>query len=250
MSYNFIIYGQGGAFPALEMRWNMGHKILIVEDEKELADILGAYLEVEGFEPIVSHDGQAGLEAFCKEQPSLVLLDIMLPKVDGIQVCREIREKSEVPVIMISAKSGEMDKVIALGIGADDYVTKPFSPLELIARVKAQLRRYDKTKNIIAADNDEIKIGELKLNKSSYSATAKGEPLSLTTKEFDMLFFFSKNPNQVFSKEQIYEGVWGYNGICDDNSITVYVNRIREKLANYELDYIKTVWGAGYKFSV
>lgn len=229
----------------------MGHKILIVEDEKELADILGAYLNVEGFEAVIAHDGEEGLKVFNEKQPSLVLLDIMLPKLDGIQVCKEIREKSEVPVIMISAKSGEMDKVIALGIGADDYVTKPFSPLELVARVKAQLRRYEKSKDAVVASNDkdEIKIGELILNKSSYSALVRGEQLSLTTKEFDMLFFFAKNPNQVFSKEQIYEKVWGYNGICDENSITVYVNRIREKLNKYGVDYIKTVWGAGYKFS-
>ncbi|GFZ29903.1 DNA-binding response regulator [Clostridium zeae] len=226
----------------------MGHKILIVEDEKELADILGAYLEVEGFEPVVTHDGQEGLKEFYEKMPSLVLLDIMLPKVDGISVCKEIREKSEVPIIMISAKSGEMDKVIALGIGADDYVTKPFSPLELVARVKAQLRRYEKIKVVHPIHNNEVRIGELILNKSSYSAMVKGEQLNLTTKEFDMLFFFAKNPNQVFSKEQIYEGVWGYNGICDDNSITVYVNRIREKLGKYDLEYIKTVWGAGYKF--
>ncbi|MBK1813308.1 response regulator transcription factor [Clostridium sp. YIM B02505] len=226
----------------------MGHKILIVEDEKELADILGAYLEVEGFEPVVTHDGHEGLKEFYERMPSLVLLDIMLPKVDGISVCKEIREKSEVPIIMISAKNGEMDKVIALGIGADDYVTKPFSPLELVARVKAQLRRYEKIKVVHPMDNNEVKIGQLTLNKSSYSAIVKGEQLNLTTKEFDMLFFFAKNPNQVFSKEQIYEGVWGYNGICDDNSITVYVNRIREKLAKYDLEYIKTVWGAGYKF--
>lgn len=226
----------------------MGHKILIIEDEKELADILGAYLQVEGFDPIVRHDGQEGLKAFYDNQPSLILLDIMLPKVDGIQVCKEIREKSDAPIIMISAKSGEMDKVIALGIGADDYVTKPFSPLELVARVKAQLRRYEKSQNTISVDTDEIKIGELVLIKSSYLAKAKGETLSLTTKEFDMLYFFAKNPNQVFSKEQIYACVWGYD-CCDDNSITVYVKRIREKLASFDLDYIKTVWGAGYKFS-
>lgn len=228
----------------------MAQKILIVEDEKELADILGAYLEVEGFETIVSQDGQEGLKAFYEKEPSLVLLDIMLPKVDGIHVCKEIREKSEVPIIMISAKSGEMDKVIALGIGADDYVTKPFSPLELVARVKAQLRRYEKSKYMVTLNKDEIRIGELILNKSSYAAVVKGEQLPLTTKEFDMLFFFAKNPNHVFSKEQIYTGVWGYSGICDDNSITVYVNRIREKLNKCDLDYIKTIWGAGYKFSV
>jgi DNA-binding response OmpR family regulator len=229
----------------------MGQKILIVEDEKELADILGAYLEVEGFEPVVAHDGQEGLKEFYDKQPNLILLDIMLPKVNGIQVCKEICEKSEVPIIMISAKSGEMDKVIALGIGADDYVTKPYSPLELVARVKAQLRRYEKSiDKVTAIEKDEIYIGELILNRASYSAVAKGEELSLTTKEFEFLFLLAKNPNQVFSKEQIYTAVWGYSSICDDNSITVYVNRIREKLNKYGLDYIKTVWGAGYKFSV
>ncbi|OPJ57704.1 response regulator transcription factor [Clostridium oryzae] len=228
----------------------MGDKILIIEDEKELADILGAYLEVEGFEPIIEKDGQDGLKSFYDNQPSLILLDIMLPKVDGIHVCKEIREKSEVPIIMVSAKSGEMDKVIALGIGADDYVTKPFSPLELVARVKAQLRRYQKSKETINIGKEKIIIGELILNKASYSAEAMGKPLQLTTKEFDMLFFFAYNPNQVFSKEQIYEGVWGYTDCCDDNSITVYVNRIREKLDKFGLNYIKTVWGAGYKFSI
>lgn len=228
----------------------MGHKVLIIEDEKELAEILGAYLEVEGFEAIVMPDGKEGLKAFYEEKPSLVLLDIMLPKIDGISVCKEIRVNSEIPIIMISAKSGEMDKVIALGIGADDYVTKPFSPLELIARVKAQLRRYEKTQEFGTNSDYEVSIGELVLNKSSYTATVKGEVLSLTTKEFDILNLFARNPNRVFSKEQIYENVWGYNGSGDDNSVTVYVNRIRDKLNTFGLEYIKTIWGAGYKFSL
>lgn len=228
----------------------MEHRILIIEDEKELAQILGAYLEVEGFEAVAASDGEAGLKTFYEKKPSLVLLDIMLPKKDGIHVCKEIRESSEVPIIMISAKSGEMDKVIALGIGADDYVTKPFSPLELVARVKAQLRRYEKIQDINTISDDAVSIGELILNKSSYSATATGEVLTLTTKEFEILFLFAKNPNRVYTKEQIYESVWGYNGSGDDNSVTVYVNRIRDKLNTFGLDYIKTVWGAGYKFSV
>lgn len=228
----------------------MGQKILIVEDEKELAQILGAYLEVEGFLPIVMNDGEAGVAAFFQEQPSLILLDIMLPKKDGISVCKEIREKSDVPIIMISAKSGEMDKVIALGIGADDYVTKPFSPLELVARVKANLRRYEQMANKGSASKDAVSLGDLVLRKSSYSAVAKGEVLSLTTKEFDILYYLSTNPNQVFTKEQIYNGVWGYSKFGDDNSVTVYINRLREKLSFYDLNYIKTVWGAGYKLSV
>ena len=228
----------------------MQQKILIVEDEKELANILGAYLEVEGFCPIVAFDGAEGLSAFYKEQPCLILLDIMLPKIDGISVCKEIREKYDVPIIMISAKSGEMDKVIALGIGADDYVTKPFSPLELVARVKANIRRYELMSSKINALKEEIVIGELVLNKSSYSALATGEDLALTTKEFDILFYFATNPNRVFTKEQIYNGVWGYSKCGDDNSVTVYIKRLREKLDKHSLDYIKTVWGAGYKLSV
>ncbi len=228
----------------------MGQKILIVEDEKELADILGAYLEVEGYMPIVRHDGMEGLAAFYKENPDLLLLDIMLPKRDGISVCKEIRESCDVPIIMISAKSGEMDKVIALGIGADDYVTKPFSPLELVARVKANLRRYEKMANRGISCKEDIAVGELQLHKSSYTAYVKGNNLNLTTKEFDILYYLSVNPNQVFTKEQIYSGVWGYDRLGDDNSVTVYIKRLREKLNTYQLDYIKTIWGAGYKLSV
>ncbi len=228
----------------------MEQKVLIIEDEKELATILGAYLEVEGFVPVVRHDGVEGLAAFITEQPSLILLDIMLPKKDGISVCKEVRMQSDVPIIMISAKSGEMDKVIALGIGADDYVTKPFSPLELVARVKANLRRYEQMARKANVLKDEVLLGDLILKKASYTALAKGEALSLTTKEFDILYYLSVNQNQVFTKEQIYSGVWGYEKYGDDNSVTVYIKRIREKLAAYQLDYIKTVWGAGYKLSV
>jgi len=230
----------------------MGDKILIVEDEKELADILGAYLEVEGFVPVVALDGEAGLAAFneAEDTMSLILLDIMLPKKNGFDLCKEIREKSDVPIIIISAKSGEMDKVIALGIGADDYVTKPFSPLELVARVKANLRRYNKNESLSKLGKEQVAVGELIMNKSSYVATVGAERLILTTKEFEILYFFAQNPNQVFSKGQIYNNVWGFGESFDDNSVTVYVNRIREKLAKYDLNYIKTVWGAGYKLSI
>lgn len=233
------------------MGFRMSQKILIVEDEKELADILGEYLKVEGFEVAICNDGKAGLDCFRKEQISLVLLDIMLPIVDGITVCREIRSESDVPVIMVSAKSGEMDKVVSLGIGADDYVTKPFSPLELVARVKAQLRRYQGNNGKIKADAGErITIGVLSLVPGSYEAYIEDRQLNLTTKEFEVLLLFARHPGQVFSKSQIYEQVWGYEGICDDNSVTVYINRIREKLKAQGCAYIKTVWGAGYKLFV
>lgn len=227
----------------------MGQKILIIEDEKELANILGAYLEVEGFEALTAGDGVTGLQTFLEEKPDLVLLDIMLPKMDGMKVCKEIRNVSEAPVIMISAKDGEMDKVVALGIGADDYVTKPFSPLELVARVKAQLRRMNKNMEIRGNDGDgTLRFGRIKIDKKSYSVTIDDNNVIFTTKEFEVLYYMAKSEGQVFSKEQIYQGVWGYEGICDDNSITVYINRIREKLSRYQLSYIKTVWGAGYKF--
>ncbi len=226
--------------------------ILIIEDEKELANIVAAYLKAEGFQVVIAYDGQAGLEEFKRVHPSVVLLDIMLPKMDGIEVCKEIRAISDAAVIMVSAKNGEMDKVIALGIGADDYVTKPFSSIELVARVKAQLRRYEKlkeaTQNRRETTEDEILIGPLSLNRLSYEAKVEGEDLGLTTKEFEILYYFAKYPNQVFSKAQIYEAVWGYQECGDDNSVTVYVNRIRDKLDRFGLDYIKTVWGAGYKF--
>lgn len=226
-------------------------KILIIEDEIELADILGAYMQVEGFEAQIANDGASGLQRFYEFQPDLLLLDIMLPGKDGISICKEVRETSDIPIIMVSAKSGEMDKVICLGIGADDYVTKPYSPLELVARVKAQLRRYDaiqeKKKE---SDQNMTMVGKLVLNHSAYTASIGDEMLNLTTKEFELLYYFAKNQNIVLSKEQIYQTVWGYTDSVDDNSVTVYIKRIREKLAPYHLDYIKTVWGAGYKFVV
>ncbi len=227
----------------------MAQTILIIEDEIELAKILAAYLEVEGFKAVTAADGEDGLRQFTDCAPSLVLLDIMLPKIDGISVCKELRMTSDVPVIMISAKSGEMDKVVALGIGADDYVTKPFSPLELVARVKAQLRRYEKSSGAREAAAGEIIAGALYLNHNTYTAISSGNTIELTTKEFEILWFLASSPGQVFSKEQIYQGVWGYEGIVDENSVTVYINRIREKLGRSEATYIKTVWGAGYKFS-
>lgn len=224
----------------------MKTKILIVEDEKELANILGAYLNVEGYEVLIENDGIAGWKQFTQTKPDLVLLDIMLPNLDGIQVCKQIRETSDVPVIMVSAKSGEMDKVIALGIGADDYVTKPFSPLELVARVKALLRRYEKINKEVT---NCLQFGALQLNKASYTSFVNQDVLTLTTKEFDLLYFLASHENQVFTKEQIYEAVWGSSEFVEDNSVTVYINRLREKLNKFDITYIKTVWGVGYKMT-
>lgn len=226
---------------------SMAGKILIIEDEKELGEILGEYLKVEGYEPILAGDGQKGLSMLAQQHPDLVLLDIMLPGMDGMTVCKKIRETMEIPIIMLSAKSGEMDKVICLGIGADDYVTKPFSPLELVARVKAHLRRIEKSN---PAKNNCLSAGRLVLKKESYSAYVDDKVLKLTTKEFEMLYFFVSHENQVFSKEQLYGALWGMNEYGDISSVAVYIKRIREKLRAHQVDYIKTVWGAGYKFFV
>lgn len=222
--------------------------VLIIEDEVELAEILGDYLEVEGYAVKIAFDGEKGLELFKTCSPDMVLLDIMLPKLDGMTVCKRIRQTSEIPILMLSAKSGEMDKVISLGIGADDYVTKPFSPLELVARVKAHLRRYGKSASESGLEG--LKVGKLTLKKESYTAKAGDEELELTTREFEVLYFFASHINQVFTKEQIYENVWGINEYGDISSVAVYIKRIREKLNRYRLDYIKTVWGVGYKLSV
>lgn len=228
----------------------MAYRILIVEDEKELAEILGEYLNVEGYEIQIAYDGADGLAMQEAYQPDLVLLDIMLPKIDGITICKRIRKTKDIPIIMLSAKAGEMDKVICLGIGADDYVTKPFSPLELVARVKANLRRSYKSDTKLKIDESVVRCGVLSLEKDSYQAKIGEEEIDLTTKEFEVLYFFAKNCNQVFSKEQIYENVWGMNEYGDISSVAVYIKRIREKLSHYDMDCIKTIWGVGYKFSL
>ena len=184
---------------------------------------------------------------FKEKNPCLMLLDIMLPKLNGIEVCKAVREQSDIPILMLSAKSGEMDKVICLGAGADDYVTKPFSPLELVARIKAHTRRYGSFGNGKSSVEQE-KIGSrLMMSKSSYEAHVDGQLLELTTKEFEVLYFFATHLNQVFSKEQIYEQVWGNNEYGDISSVAVYIKRIRNKLELHQLDYIKTIWGVGYK---
>lgn len=227
------------------------NQILIVEDEVDLAKILGDYLRLEGFDPVIAHDGIAGMEQFAKTAPSLAILDIMLPKADGIEVCKKIRETSDIPIIMLSAKAGEMDKVVSLGAGADDYVTKPFSPLELVARVKAQMRRYGSF-GTGKSDNGmkEESVGRLLFRGEAYEAFVDEKQLQLTTREFEVLYFFATHQNQVFSKEQLYEQVWGSNEYGDISSVAVYIRRLRSKLEQYGIEYIKTIWGAGYKMVV
>lgn len=222
-------------------------KILVVEDDNDLANLVKDYLSIEGFVGVITENGKKAIEIFEKEDFSLVILDIMLPEIDGITVCKKIREASNIPIIMLSAKSGEMDKILCLGVGADDYMTKPFSPMELLARVKAHLRRQNfEPKNVV--EEDVITYGALKIYSKSYKVLLDEKEITLTTREFQILDFFAKHSGQVFSKEQLYEGVWGYTEFMDENTIAVYVKRLRGKLGDIGQKSIKTVWGIGYKW--
>lgn len=222
-------------------------KILIIEDDNDLGNLIKDYLRIEGFIGEVAEDGVKGIELANKEKFSLIILDIMLPKLDGITVCRKVREVSNIPIIMLSAKNGEMDKILSLGVGADDYITKPFSPMELLARVKAQIRRANFVDNKEICE-EVVDYGKLKIYPKSYKAILNNKELDLTTREFQVLDYFSKNSGQVFTKEQLYDGVWGCSEYMDENTIAVYVKRLRGKLGEVGKKSIKTVWGVGYKW--
>lgn len=223
-------------------------KILIIEDDKDIRNILKDYLTSEGFAVNCCDNGGNALTVFKSFNPDIIVLDIMLPEVDGIEICRIIRSSSLVPIIMLSAKNGDIDKILSLGVGADDYITKPFSPMEVIARIKAHLRRY-KTFSVPSKDASGIKeFGELVVDSKSYKVTYKDKEIHLTSREFEIADFLSEHPSQVFSKEQLYDNVWGLSGFGDLNTIAVYINRIRDKFSLYNLSFIKTVWGVGYKW--
>lgn len=223
-------------------------KILIVEDEKEIAELLKDYLEEEHFEVIVASDGREAIHLYREYRPQLMILDIMLPRLDGMEVCRTIRSESSIPIIMLSAKKSEVDKIVGLGIGADDYVVKPFSPSEMIARVKAQLRRVNQLSSP-AGTSEIIRYPNLELDVKAYEVTVRNQPVPFSAKEFEVLRFFAIHPNQVLTREQIFRHVWGFDERGDLNTVTVHIKKIREKI---EIDpanptMIKTVWGVGYK---
>lgn len=224
----------------------MSDKILVIEDDDDLANLIKDYLEINGFHVEIASDGVKGVEMANNHMIKLVILDIMLPLLDGVEVCKRIRTTRDMPILMLTAKSGEMDKILTLGVGADDYMTKPFSPMELVARVKAHVRRY--TSFSKDKPSDIKQFGELIVDSKGYKATLNGRELSLTSKEFQILDFFTSNPSQVFSKSQVYENVWGYSEYMDENTIAVYVKRLREKLGEYGEKSIKTIWGVGYKW--
>lgn len=225
------------------------HKILIVDDEKEIGELIRDYMKKEGYEVILAFDGEEGLKAFHEHNPTLAILDIMLPKIDGTEICRVIRNESSIPVMMISAKEGDIDKILSLGLGADDYITKPFSPAELVARVKAQLRRFTLL-SAPAPKEAQTKYGDLEIDPKGYNVYLQGKKIEMSAKEFEVLSYLSQNIGQVLTREQIFDKVWGYHDYGDINTVTVHIRKIREKIEEDPSNplYIKTVWGVGYKF--
>jgi DNA-binding response OmpR family regulator len=225
-------------------------KILIIEDDKSIAELERDYLEIEGFSVDMAYTGQEGLnKALFSEQIDLILLDLMLPSVDGYQICREIRTKKDIPILIVSAKKEDIDKIRGLGLGADDYIVKPFSPSELVARVKAHLSRYDR---LIGKEvgNEGIMIRGLRIDQGSRKVFVNNLEVILTAKEFDILTFLALHPNHVFSKEQLFEKIWGIDSLGDISTVTVHIRKIREKIETDSSNpqYIETVWGAGYRF--
>ncbi len=224
------------------------NKVLVVDDDANIADIIRMYLEKEGYEVTTAQNGVKALEAFREEAPSIVLLDIMMPEMDGWQVCREIRRISNIPIIMLTAKGETFDKVLGLELGADDYIVKPFETKELVARVKAVLRRSE-TKDSGAMK--EIVYPNLTINLSNYELKLAGKIVEVPPKELELLYFLASNPNRVFTREQLLEEVWGFDYFGDSRTVDVHIKRLREKLEGVEGTWqLKTVWGVGYKFEV
>ena len=227
-------------------------KILIVEDEVAIAELEKDYLELSGFDVVMQHTGDAGLKAALNEDFNLIILDLMLPNVDGFEICKKVREKKNTPIIMVSAKKEDIDKIRGLGLGADDYMTKPFSPSELVARVKAHLARYERLVGSGAKANEIIEIRGIKIDKTARRVYVNGEEKAFTTKEFDLLTFLAENPNHVFTKEELFNKIWDMESIGDIATVTVHIKKIREKIEfnTSKPQYIETIWGVGYRFKV
>lgn len=224
--------------------------VLIVDDEKEISDLIEIYLKNDGYNVLKAYNGLEALKILEENEVHLIILDIMMPEMDGIQACMKIREEKNMPIIMLSAKSQDMDKIIGLSTGADDYVTKPFNPLELMARVKSQLRRYTRLNVPDRKKKDVIEIGNITINVATHEVFVDGKEVKLTPKEFDILELLARNRGIVFSTQKIFESVWKEDYLESDNTVMVHIRKIREKI---EVDprnsqYIKTVWGVGYKF--
>ncbi|MFQ9514292.1 MAG: response regulator [Eubacterium sp.] len=226
-------------------------KILIVDDDENIANLISLYLTKECFETRIEHDGQAALAAFKDYSPDLVLLDLMLPGIDGYEVCREIRKDSKTPIIMLSAKTEVFDKVLGLELGADDYMIKPFDSKELVARVKAVLRRYTSAPAPASAPSEKrVEYKDLIINLSNYEVIYRGNPVEMTPREIELLYFLASSPNQVFTREQLLDHIWGYEYAGDTRTVDVHIKRIREKIADTDEWSIGTVWSVGYRFEV
>ena len=225
-------------------------KILIVEDEEAIADLEKDYLELSGFEVEIENRGDTGLDKAINEYYDLLMMDLMLQEVDGFEICRQVREKKNMPIIMVSAKKDDIDKIRGLGLGADDYITKPFSPSEMVARVQAHLARYDRLIGSGQKTNDVIEIRGIKIDKTARRVWVNGEEKQFTTKEFDLLTFLAENPNHVFTKEELFREIWDMESIGDIATVTVHITKIREKIEfnTAKPQYIETIWGVGYRF--
>lgn len=228
-------------------------KILIIEDDLSIAELENDYLTMSGFECDIATDGNSGLEKARSSDYALIIVDIMLPGRDGFSICKEIRAESDVPIIFLSAKSDEIDKVRGLGLGADDYMTKPFSPSELVARVKSHIARYEKlTAAANKAKPDVLTIGGLKIDKNAHRVYVDDNEVAMPVKEYELLLFLAENPNIVFNKERLFDRIWGMDAMGDVSTVTVHIQRIRDKIDKNRSGnkFIETVWGAGYRFRV
>ena len=228
----------------------MSSRILIIEDETSIAELEKDYLELSGFEVELEEQGDVGLERALNEDFDLLILDLMLPGMDGFEICKRFREVKNTPIIMISAKKDDIDKIRGLGLGADDYMTKPFSPSEMVARVKAHLARYERLIGSGSPENEIIEIRGLKIDKTARRVWVNGEEKNFTTKEFDLLTFLAQNPNHVYTKEELFREIWDMDSIGDIATVTVHIKKIREKIEfnTAKPQYIETIWGVGYRF--
>ena len=227
-------------------------KILIVDDDENIAELISLYLTKECFETMIVYDGESALSSFETFQPNLILLDLMLPGIDGYEICKQIRNQKNIPIIMVSAKKDDIDKIRGLGLGADDYMTKPFSPSELVARVKAHLSRYERLIGSNQKQNDIVEIRGIKIDKTARRVYVDGEEKVFTTKEFDLLTFLAENPNHVFTKDELFREIWDMDSVGDIATVTVHIKKIREKIEfnTAKPQYIETIWGVGYRFKV
>ncbi|MDD6034751.1 MAG: response regulator transcription factor [Lachnospiraceae bacterium] len=225
-------------------------RILIIEDETAIAELERDYLELSGYEVTIAEDGLKGRQAALEGDYDLVVLDLMLPGSDGFEICKAIREAKDIPILMVSAKKDEVDKIRGLGLGADDYMTKPFSPSELVARVKAHLQRYERLVGSGIRENKVVETRGLRIDKTARRVFVNGEEKAFTTKEFDLLTYLAENPNRVFSKDELFRAIWDMDSVGDIATVTVHIKKVREKIETDTSNpqYIETIWGVGYRF--